>query len=85
MSQNERSGGSKMTVQELARKMAERLPAVALIDCPNHEGHEDECYARGHSDGWMEGIGWVYHLLCEGKFDNFYEFYEHYTEGQVAT
>ncbi len=72
-------------IQDLARKTAEQTPAVALADCPNHGGHEQECYVRGHADGWMAGIEWVYKMLSDGKFDNFYEFYEHYTEGRIAT
>ena len=72
-------------MQEQAREAAEERPAVALADCPKHKGHSQECYDRGHGDGWNASIEFVCQVLREGKFKNFYEFYDHYTEGQVAT
>ncbi len=69
----------------MAEEMAEEKPAVAVADCPSHEGHAQECYDRGHGDGWDRALDYAYQLLREGRYDDFYEFYEHHTEGQVAT
>jgi hypothetical protein len=70
-----------MGVQEIARKMAERKCAVTLSPCPIHEGHKQECYDRGHSDGWEDALEYVYQTLRAGEYDSFDDFYARYTEG----